>query len=83
MTILVESIPLGTLLRDSSRRMSGSFSLLGIDFRTYEKAEKKAAETGYLDDPKSNPDASKGDEGDTDRHRQTENDESSFCLCSE
>ena len=61
MTILVESIPLnfycviavvGCLV----------LSLLGIDFGPMKKAEKRAAETGYLDDPKSNPDASKGDE---------------------
>ena len=71
MTILVESIPLnfycviavvGCLV----------LSLLGIDFGPMKKAEKRAAETGYLDDPKSNPDASKGDEEiqiDTDKPR--------------
>ena len=61
MSTLVKSIPLnfycllavlGCLL----------FSLTGKDIGLMKKAEERALATGYLDDPKSNPSASKGDE---------------------
>ncbi len=71
MTVLVESIPLNFYCLIA---VIGCLvlSLLGMDFGPMKKAEKRALETGYLDDPKSNPDASKGDEDieiDTDRPR--------------
>lgn len=61
MTVLVESIPLNFYCLIA---VIGCLvlSLLGLDFGPMKKAEKRALETGYLDDPKSNPYASKGDE---------------------
>lgn len=61
MTTLVKSIPLNFYCMITVIGCL-AISLLGIDLGCMKKAEKRAAETGYLDDPKSNLAASKGDE---------------------
>lgn len=61
MSILVKSIPMNFYCMIA---VIGCLvlSLMGKDFGPMKKAEERAAATGYLDDPKSNPYASTGDE---------------------
>lgn len=61
MTVLVKSIPLNFYCMLA---VIGCLvlSLIGKDIGPMKKAEERAITTGYLDDPKSNPYASKGDE---------------------
>jgi tetracycline resistance efflux pump len=71
MTVLVKSIPMNFYCMIA---VIGCLvlSLMGKDFGPMKKAEERAAATGYLDDPKSNPYASTGDEDielDTDKSR--------------
>ncbi len=71
MSVLVKSIPMNFYCMVA---VIGCLvlSLMGKDFGPMKKAEERAAATGYLDDPKSNPYASTGDEDielDTDKSR--------------
>ena len=71
MSVLVKSIPMNFYCMVA---VIGCLvlSLMGKDFGSMKKAEERAATTGYLDDPKSNPYASTGDKEialDTDKPR--------------
>lgn len=71
MSVLVKSIPMNFYCMVA---VIGCLvlSLIGKDFGSMKKAEERAATTGYLDDPKSNPYASTGDKEialDTDKPR--------------
>lgn len=61
MTVLVQSIPLNFYCLAAVIGCL-AFSLIGKDIGPMKIAEQRALTTGYLDDPRSNPCASKGDE---------------------